>query len=426
MQSLPYEKRISYSKQEEGTIKLKMLNWLRPFSIFVYLDNNNYAHAPNRFEALAALSLQEAHIPSLPDDNEIAGHWHFGHISYDYKNHLDAKLNSTHMNYTGFEECSFFKADKVAYIPFGKNELVVGSMIDDVDEMLEAILSKAFEEPPIFSKPDWQYRFTKEEYIKAVQTVQNHIVEGDCYELNFCTESYAENMELDAVSLFQKLNSRNPSPFACCYRNGAVYVSGASPERFIYKEENTLVSQPIKGTARRGKTAEEDAQIKIQLRADEKERAENVMITDLVRNDLAKSCIAGSIEVPELFGVYTLPQVHQLISTVNGTIADGVSIKQAIEHAFPMGSMTGAPKQIVMQLTERYERSRRNIYAGTIGYILPDGNFDFNVVIRSLVYNSETGYLSYHTGGAITFDSDPEKEWEEVRLKARAMEQIFE
>lgn len=403
-----------------------MLNWLRPFSIFIYLDNNNYAHAPNRFEAFAAFTLQDTALQTIPDENTISGHLYFGHIAYDYKNTLDAKLKSGHTNNTGFSECSFFSADKVAYIPFGTTELTIGSMADDAAETLQQILATTIADTDLKAKPAWQYRFTKEEYIDAIQTIRHHIIEGDCYELNFCVESFAENVVMDAVSAFQKLNSRNPSPFACCYRNGAVYVSGASPERFIYKEENTLVSQPIKGTARRGKTAEEDAQIKIQLRADEKERAENVMITDLVRNDLAKSCIASSIEVPELFGVYTLPQVHQLISTVSGTIADGISMKQAIEHAFPMGSMTGAPKQIVMQLTERYERSRRNIYAGTIGYILPDGNFDFNVVIRSLVYNSETGYLSYHTGGAITFDSDPEKEWEEVRLKARAMEQIFE
>jgi para-aminobenzoate synthetase component 1 len=149
------------------------------------------------------------------------------------------------------------------------------------------------------------------------------------------------------------------------------------------------------------------------------------MIVDLVRNDLARTCETGSVEVDELFGIYSFPQVHQMISTVSGKLKDGLTFTDAIQASFPMGSMTGAPKFKVMQLIETYEQARRELFSGTIGYVTPQGDMDFNVVIRSLFYNATTHYLSYHTGGAITFDSDPQKEWEEMRLKAWALERLF-
>jgi para-aminobenzoate synthetase component 1 len=199
----------------------------------------------------------------------------------------------------------------------------------------------------------------------------------------------------------------------------------ASPERFITKGGDIVRSQPIKGTARRSADSAEDERLKAELRNSEKEKAENVMIVDLVRNDLAHSCDVGSIEVEELFGIYSFPRVHQMISTVRGRLRHDTPLTDAIRYAFPMGSMTGAPKHKVMQLIDRYEAAMRELFSGSVGYITPDGDFDFNVVIRSLFYNAETGYLSYQTGGAITWGSDPESEWDELRLKAAAMERIF-
>jgi len=141
-----------------------------------------------------------------------------------------------------------------------------------------------------------------------------------------------------------------------------------------------------------------------------------------MRSDLAKCCIPGSIQATELFGLYAFPQVHQMISTIEGRLRPDAGVADVLRSTFPMGSMTGAPKIKVMELIEKYEGSRRGIYSGTVGYINPDGDFDFNVVIRSLMYNQNTRYLAYQTGGAITYDSIPEQEWEEVHLKAKAME----
>jgi para-aminobenzoate synthetase component 1 len=195
----------------------------------------------------------------------------------------------------------------------------------------------------------------------------------------------------------------------------------ASPERFIKKSLNKLYSQPIKGTVRRAQDDAEDEKLKSALLASEKERAENLMIVDLVRNDLAKSSETGSVEVTELFGRYSFKQVHQMISTVSSTIIDGLNPVTAIANAFPMGSMTGAPKVMAMQLIEQYENSKRGLYSGAIGYFAPNEDFDFNVVIRSIQYNEERQYVNFEVGSAITIDSHAEQEYEECLLKASAM-----
>jgi para-aminobenzoate synthetase component 1 len=417
---------VSYSFGEETlqTIKRKMLNWLRPFSIFAYLDNNNYKHGPSRFELLAGAGA----TASFGRVDEGDGDWLLGHIAYDYKNTIEPKLSSSHDNKTGFSESFFFCPETVVYIPAGRQELHIDTVHAGAEEILEQVLSmpdKVANTLPDSGPVDWQYRFSREAYLDSIAHIRQHIENGDCYELNFCTEAFAEAKSIDPMSAFDRLNTVNPSPFAALYRTHDSWLMCASPERFLYREKDEVLSQPIKGTARRGNEPEADGLLKEALYHDAKERAENVMIVDLVRNDLARSCTAGTITVPELFGVYTFPQVHQLISTVKGKIRPGAGNQAVIEHAFPMGSMTGAPKVMVMELIEKYERSRRGLYAGTVGYVTPEGDFDFNVVIRSLLYNQNNRYLSYQTGGAITYASDAAAEWEEVRLKAKAMEQIF-
>jgi para-aminobenzoate synthetase component 1 len=150
------------------------------------------------------------------------------------------------------------------------------------------------------------------------------------------------------------------------------------------------------------------------------------MVVDLVRNDLSKVCEEGTVQVDELFGIYSFPQVHQMISTISGKLKNNISFSEIIRATFPMGSMTGAPKRRVMQLIEQYETTKRGIFSGAVGYISPDGDFDFNVVIRSIMYNKSSGYLSFQTGSAITFYSDPQAEWEECLLKAEAMKKVFQ
>lgn len=414
----------SFNKGELQSVKNKMLNWITPFSIFSYLDNNEYKNKPTRFELLAAAGCI-ARFDSLPDKNED---WIFGHLTYDFKNTLEPRLSSRHDDKIGFATSFFYQPEIVAYVPHDSTTLylsVAGK--ERADTILEQILHAEMEvvDKGTILPSEWQYRFTKEEYLHTIERLRHHIEEGDFYEINFCTDAYTEQGNIDATYTFSRFNAVNPSPFAALYRNHSSWLLCSSPERFLYRDEDSIISQPIKGTKKRGEDETTDIYLKQALLHDEKERAENIMIVDLVRNDLARSCLPGTISVPELLGTYSFPQVHQLISTVTGKVRTETGNKEIIHNAFPMGSMTGVPKVMVMEITDRYERSRRGIYAGTVGYITPEGNFDFNVVIRSLMYNEETGYLSYHTGGAITYDSDPVAEWEETRLKAQAMEQIF-
>ena len=199
----------------------------------------------------------------------------------------------------------------------------------------------------------------------------------------------------------------------------------ASPERFLKKIKNTILSQPIKGTSKRGNNIKEDEEEKKALQLNEKERSENTMIVDLVRNDLSKICTEGSVMVKEYLKIYSFPQVHQMISTISGNLRENISFSEILSATFPMGSMTGAPKKRVMELIEQYEKTKRGLFSGTVGYINPGGDFDFNVVIRSILYNEENNYLSIQAGSAITFKSDPHKEYEECNIKIEAMRQAL-
>jgi len=423
---MPKRKSVTYTFQAEelALLKIKMLNWLRPFSIFAYLDNNSYAHQPNRFELLTGAGAEETF--QYPDIS--GGDWLFGHAAYDLKNKLVPQLTSKHEEQTGFADCLFFRPEIVAYIPAGSHVLHIESLTRDAVSVLKDILAREDTILPVYAPQNiaWQLKPDKADYLDKVKNIREHIAEGDCYELNFCVEAFSTGAELDPYETFYRLNKLNPSPFAAFYRNENAYGICASPERFLYKKGWQVLSQPIKGTIGKGKNEEENEALKMDLIQDEKERAENVMIVDLVRNDLAQCCVTGSVKVPELFGVYAFPQLFHLISTVSGRLQENKTFPDILGVTFPMGSMTGAPKRIVMELIEAYEASRRGLYSGTIGYIMPEGNFDFNVVIRSLFYNTATHRLSYQAGGAITWDSIPEKEWEEVQLKAKAMEALFQ
>jgi para-aminobenzoate synthetase component 1 len=266
---------------------------------------------------------------------------------------------------------------------------------------------------------------SKAKYLSNVAAIQEDILNGEVYELNLCQEFYAERVAIEPVSTFIQLNTASPTPFAGFYKWQDKYLLCASPERFLRQQGDTLLSQPIKGTIRRGTTPAEDEQLRQQLRHNEKEQAENLMIVDLVRNDLARVAVTGSVQVPELFGLYGFRHVWQMISTVQAQRHPDSDLVDALRAAFPMGSMTGAPKIRAMQLIERYEHSRRGLYSGSLGLIWPSGDFDFNVVIRSLQYNAATGYLSFQVGSAITYDSVPEQEYAECLLKAKALLEVL-
>ncbi|UYZ59967.1 anthranilate synthase component I family protein [Hymenobacter latericus] len=340
-----------------------------------------------------------------------------GLLSYDLKNDIEPLLRSQHPDGLQWPTLHFFRPAKwVRWHPDGTVELhgLTPADLEDIEQQTDA-LAPAASVPPLLP------RLGKADYLGAVEAVREDILNGEVYELNLCQEFYAEGVALAPVDTFLRLQQASPTPFAGFYKWHHRHLLCASPERFLRREGETLLSQPIKGTIRRGPTPEADAANRQQLLNDEKERAENLMIVDLVRNDLARVSQSGSVQVPELFGLYPFRHVWQMISTVQSQQQPGTTLAQVLGATFPMGSMTGAPKMRAMQLIEQYERARRGLYSGSIGYVWPNGDFDFNVVIRSLQYRSDTGYLSFQVGSAITYDSHSEREYEECLLKARAL-----
>jgi para-aminobenzoate synthetase component 1 len=260
------------------------------------------------------------------------------------------------------------------------------------------------------------------EYESSVGSIKEHIQQGDIYEMNFCLEHGFEQTIIEPVRLFEELKKASPAPFSVLVKDGSRALIGASPERFMMKSGTRLFSQPMKGTNRRMKDNEPQMAL---LRSDPKEVAENVMITDLVRNDLSRSAKKGSVRVDELCGVYEFEHVNTMISTVSAELRPDVHPLDALLNAFPMGSMTGAPKIRAMELIDRYEGFSRGLYSGAVGYFTPDLDFDFNVGIRSILYNEEKQVVTFPTGSAITINSDPEKEYDECMLKAEAMRKVL-
>lgn len=349
--------------------------------------------------------------------------WLLGFFSYDLKNEFDT-LSSRHPDPIGLPDLYFFRPGTL--ITLQGDTLTIACLESDPEEVYTQILAATPLEGPALPAPaDLLPRFGKGEYMAVVEALREHIAAGDVYEINFCQEFYKENIEVSPLPLFRQLMEVSPNPFAALLRFQDKYILSSSMERFLCRQGNKLISQPIKGTIRKSADPLEDAALQQQLRNDPKEQAENVMIVDLVRNDLAWSATTGSVQVEELFGIYPFSQLHQMISTVTAEMKPALPWTEAIRRAFPMGSMTGAPKRKCMELIEAYERSRRGIYSGAIGYITPEGNFDFNVVIRTLVYNALSRYLSVHVGSAITYDSIPEKEYEECLVKISGIQKAL-
>ncbi|SOD93670.1 aminodeoxychorismate synthase component I [Spirosoma fluviale] len=349
-----------------------------------------------------------------------------GYFGYDLKNQLEA-LSSRNPARLELPDVYFVEPEWV--IDFSSDNAIVIRGEGDTDQLLKQIAAyDSTQHQSVSPKVPVVVhgRVTSAEYEATVRRIKEHIVAGDVYELNYCIEFFAETIHLNPLATYRALNERSPMPFSNFIKLGDQYIIGASPERFLKKEGSGLITQPIKGTIRRGQTPDEDAALRNQLIQSEKERAENLMIVDLVRNDLARSAVTGTVQVDELFGIYGFRQVYQMISTVSATLRDSVSWADALRHAFPMGSMTGAPKIRAMELIDELEVSRRGVYSGAVGFVTPDGDFDFSVVIRSLLYDAQRKYASFSVGSAITYDADPAQEWEECLLKASAIRQVLE
>ncbi|MGY4539694.1 para-aminobenzoate synthetase component 1 [Mucilaginibacter sp. UYNi724] len=407
--------------------KQKALVWAAKSDTLCYLDSNSFNDPYSKFDSIIAIGAKAeltanagdsfSQLTTFRTDNPG---WITGFFGYDLKNEVENLLsnNPDHLN---FPDLYFFAPEILICIKGNEVEITGG----DGQAILEAIEQAELVSRQNQTVVQLQPRFSKAGYVETVEKIQQHIVRGDIYVTNFCQEFYAEDANVDALSIFQNLNGLSPTPFSTFFKWKGNYIMCASPERFLAKRGSKLISQPIKGTARRDADEAIDKTIIEELRNHPKELQENVMIVDLVRNDLTHSAKPGTVKTEELYGIQSFKQLHQMVSTVVCELRDDVSAVEAIKNTFPMGSMTGAPKISAMQLMEQYERSKRGVYSGAVGYFSPDGDFDFNVVIRTLLYNSAEKYLSFHVGSAITYHADPESEYEECLLKAKAILEVL-
>ncbi|MFC2175616.1 anthranilate synthase component I family protein [Bacteroidota bacterium] len=337
----------------------------------------------------------------------------FGYLGYDLKNELE-RLTSQGVDSIGFCNAYFFVPETVVVVGLdGNYECFSHGTEIKISNAKNALLGSHLGEFDSMSKSA---------YLAAVGSLKEHMQQGNVYEVNYCVENKFKDASIDPFSTFLNLQKVSPAPFSCYVAHEGKYLMSSSPERFMKKVGERLISQPMKGTNRR---VEENDLQQQRLRLNKKEVAENVMITDLVRNDLSKSAKQGTVKVDELCGVYAFEHVNQLISTVSCEMRKDVHPLDAMLEAFPMGSMTGAPKVRAMQLIEEHEVFSRGLYSGTVGYFTPEMDFDFNVVIRSILYNEEQKIVTFPTGGAITINSNLEAEYEECVLKAEAMKKAL-
>lgn len=406
----------------------RMLNWADRFGIFVFMDGNGFDKARSFPTILAAGVRRSVDASSADPFNELEAiqeqspGWLFGHLGYDFSV-VKGQTSSKREPFVHFPELFFFEPEVLIKIEDNHVEFVdTGNAPALLDQIMNT--SEKVEQPE--RKIEVKNRISKQEYIDTLQRLKVHLQAGDCYEINYCQEFYAESANINPLATYMELMQKSPAPFSALYKYQGKYCICASPERFILKKDHKVISQPMKGTIKRSHDAAEDEENRHRLEKSEKDRSENIMIVDLVRNDLSRFCIPGSVKVDELCAVHSFPNVHQMISTISGQLSPETQWTDVLSNCFPMGSMTGAPKKKVMELTEQYEAMARGLYSGSIGYISPDSDMDFNVVIRSIFYDDENRHLSFCAGGGITVGSDPDTEYEESLLKARAIKELLE
>jgi para-aminobenzoate synthetase component I len=414
-------------------LSVKLIEFARNFDLACILDNHSEIsefsgpYQYNEFDLIAGFSKIYKNSRIISDFNKLdnltspLNDWYFGFLTYDLKNSIEA-LKSDLPDLMQWPEMLLFVPD-ILIIKKGRSVTysVNTAIFPDFD--IHSINTLDISEKETINDLCFTSRMSKKEYIDKTEIIKRHIDRGDIYEVNFCQEFHSE-CNIDPYLAYMSLSEYSPSPFAAFLKVKDKFLLSASPERFLKKKGDMLISQPIKGTAKRSTNIQKDLNLKNSLKSDQKERSENIMIVDLVRNDLSRIAKPKSVKVNELCEVYSFPQVHQMISTISGE-SNTSSIKDIIKATFPMGSMTGAPKIEAMKIIERFETVKRGIYSGSVGYITPSGDFDFNVVIRSLQYNAENNYVSYLAGSALTSLSDSEKEYEECILKTYALKEAF-
>lgn len=396
----------------------KLCRWADQNFDFLALTNGNGYDYPegafaHRFFA-GSYQLAENELWS-----ESSDHKKVGIIGYDFKNRLE-KLRSENEAFFELPEICFFQPS----FSLGLNGK---SVYSDV-ELTEGFWSE-IEKMELSDAPNVSCAVTpqipREKYLGTVKTIQEHIIEGNTYESNFCQAFSGTFENWDPIAAYFRLNAIAPMPFSALFKAKSQWLVSASPERFLKRTGAKLIAQPIKGTIKRGKSPEEDASNRETLASSEKEQAENLMITDLMRNDLSKVSKTGSVKVDELFGIYPLPRVFQMISTISSELRENVNFSSIIQASFPMGSMTGAPKIRTMEIIEELESFKRGWFSGAFGVIEENGDFDFSVVIRSIIADLESKKLYFGVGSAITYDADAAQEYEECSLKAQAIVEVL-
>lgn len=407
--------------------------WANQSSTSIILDSNHYPNQSENFDFIVvkgsentlSLTSSENAFNHLEEFRKTVDDWIFGYFSYDLKNTIE-NLTSENHNALGFPELLFFQPQKIIFV---KDHFVTFSYLkeyaDEIDYDITLLNQMNLNLEPSFAPISLYNRTSKASYLENCKQIIEKIRLGDIYEANYCIEFFNKSIPISPIHLFIELNQKNQAPFSTFFKHENVHVLSSSPERFLKKEGQTLIAQPIKGTRKRGKTVREDQLLVHDLKTSVKDRAENTMIVDLVRNDLSKIAKRNSVQVVEYCKIYTFEAVHQMISTIQCEVEKGLSPIAIIKANFPMGSMTGAPKVNAMKYIELFEDHKRGIYSGAIGYIAPNDDFDFNVIIRSLLYNSDKRYLSLSVGGAITALSNPEEEYEECLTKAQSIVTIL-
>ena len=414
--------------------KARLLAWAANARHFAWLDSNDHGDPLGRFQGLlGAGELSSLNGPAagafhaLGRYRERIGDWMLGYLGYDLKNDLEA-LESANPDRMDFPDFYFFQPMKL--IEVQKDHAIfryAPEVGEDQDSDYKQIIQTDLPPLPEPGGPIAVHMgIFKDAYFRQVERMLAHIRRGDLYEANFCQEFYAEDAQLEPLDCFRRLNAISRPPFAAFVRIGSRYILSASPERYLCRRGRQLWSQPMKGTAPRDPDPDRDRALGLALQRDPKERAENIMIADLVRNDLSKHARKGSVAVEGLCELRAYGQVHQLISTIRAEVPEGSDSLELIRDTFPMGSMTGAPKVSAMQRIDELESFKRGVYSGALGYLDPEGDMDLSVVIRSILYDRDSGMLSFPVGGAITAKADPEAEYAECLLKARAMRRVLE
>ena len=404
--------------------KDKLLFFSKSKENVILLDSNSKKNDYEFIFSYGKISELKSFDNSLDKlDNYIkqVDDWIFGFISYDLKEEIEG-FNSNNLKYFDVPNLSFFQPSiiwvfdgvELKALYFDEKELFdVWNEINKIHISCDSIESN----PNVELKG----RLSKEEYIKKIKNIKKRIKMGDTYELNFCFDFFNDNTKINPENTFKKLNKLTESPMSVYYKDKYFHILSSSPERFIKRNKKTIISQPIKGTKKRGKNIDEDVFLINSLKNSIKEKSENHMIVDLVRNDFSRIAKKGSVKVTELSKINTYKNIHQMVSTIEAQIENDMFFSTILKSTFPMGSMTGAPKIKTMKIIDELEETSRGIYSGAIGYIDPNKNFDFNVVIRTIIYDDKLSKISVNVGSGITFKSDPKDEYEECLTKIDAL-----